>query len=159
MPPTLSLLTVTLHLEQANAIIDEAMRLARQHDMLPLTAVVLDAGGHQIALKREDGSGIIRVQIANAKAYGSLGMGVSSRVIGDRLAARPVFATALTVIAEGRFASVPGGVLIGAADGTVIGAVGISGDTSERDEFAAIGGVKAVGLRPEPAEPISDWDR
>ena len=103
MPPTLSLLTVTLHLEQANAIIDEALRLARQHDMLPLTAIVLDAGGHQIALKREDGSGIIRVQIANAKAYGSLGMGVSSRVIGDRLAARPVFATALSVIAEGRF--------------------------------------------------------
>ena len=89
MPSTLSPLTVALRLEQASVIIDEALRLARQHDMAPLTAAVLDAGGHQLALKREDGSGIIRVQVAIAKAYGALGMGVSSRVIGERLAARP----------------------------------------------------------------------
>ncbi len=148
-----------MRLEQASAIIDEALRLARQHDMLPLTVAVLDAGGHQIALKREDGSGIIRVQIASAKAYGALGMGLSSRAIGERLATRPVFATALAAVSAGQFVPVPGGVLISDADGTVIGAVGISGDTSARDEFAAIGGVKAVGLRPEPAEPVSDWDR
>ncbi len=159
MPSTLSPLTVALRLEQASVIIDEALRLAREHDMLPLTAAVLDAGGHQVALKREDGSGIIRVQVAIAKAYGALGMGVSSRVMGERLAARPVFATALTVISGGQFVSVPGGVLICGADGTVIGAVGISGETSERDEFAAIGGGKAAGLRPEPAEPVADWDK
>ncbi len=159
MPSTLSPLTVALRLEQASVIIDEALRLARQHDMLALTVVVLDAGGHQIALKREDGSGIIRVQIAIAKAYGALGMGVSSRVMGERLAERPVFATVLSAVSAGQFVPVPGGVLICGADGTVIGAVGISGETSERDEFAAIGGVKAAGLRPEPAEPVSDWDK
>ena len=159
MPPRLTPLTVALSLEQASAIIDEALRLARQHDMLPLTVAVLDVGGHQIALKREDGSGIIRVQVANAKAYGALGMGVSSRMIGERLAARPVFATALSVISTGQFVSVPGGVLICDAGGTVIGAVGISGETSARDEFAAIGGIKAVGLQSEPAEPVSDWDQ
>ena len=158
MSSILSPLTVALRLEQASAIIDEALRLAREHDMAPLTAVVLDAGGHQLALKREDGSGIIRVQVAIAKAYGALGMGVSSRVIGEKLAARPVFLTALSVIAAGQFVPVPGGVLICGEDGSVVGAVGISGETSERDEFAAIGGVKAAGLRPEPAEPASDWD-
>ena len=158
MPPTLSPLQVALSLEQASAIIDEALRLAREHDMLPLTVAVLDAGGHQVALKREDGSGIIRVQVAVAKAYGALGMGVSSRVIGERLATRPVFATALTVISDGSFVSVPGGVLICDAAGTAIGAVGISGETSQRDEFAAIGGIKAAGFRPEPAEPLPDWD-
>lgn len=159
MPSTLSPLIVTLSLEQASVIIDEALRLGREHDMLPLTVVVLDAGGHQIALKREDGSGIIRVQIAIAKAYGALGMGVSSRVIGERLAERPVFATVLSAVSAGQFVPVPGGVLICGADGTAIGAVGISGETSERDEFAAIGAVKTAGFRPEPAEPVSDWDK
>ena len=135
-----------------------ALRLAREHQMLPLTVTVLDSGGHQIALKREDGCGIIRVQVAIAKAYGALGMGVSSRAIGQRLAERPVFSTALTVISEGNFASVPGGVLICDDDGTAIGAVGISGETSARDEFAAIGGIKAVGYQSEPAEVLQNWN-
>jgi uncharacterized protein GlcG (DUF336 family) len=151
-------LHVTLNLEQASAIIDEALRLAREHDMLPLTVAVLDSGGHQIALKREDGCGIIRVEVAIAKAYGALGMGVSSRVIGERLAKRPVFSTALTVISGGQFASVPGGVLICDTVGTAIGAVGISGETSERDEFAAIGGINGAGFLSEPAEPLADWN-
>ena len=158
MPRTLSPLAVALSLEHASAIIDEALHLARDNDMLPLTVAVLDAGGHQIALKREDGSGIIRVQVAIAKAYGALGMGVSSRVIGERLATRPVFSTALSVVSDGQFVSVPGGVLICDADGTAIGAVGISGETSARDEFVAIGGINAAGFTPEPAEPLADWD-
>ncbi len=158
MPRTLSPLTVALNLEQASAIIDEALRLARKHGMLPLTFAVLDAGGHQIALKREDGSGIIRVEVAIAKAYGALGMGVSSRVIGQRLAERPVFSTTLSVISGGQFVSVPGGVLVCDGDGTAIGAVGISGETSARDEFAAVGGIRAAGFNSEPAEPLPDWD-
>jgi uncharacterized protein GlcG (DUF336 family) len=158
MARTLSPLNVVLNLEQASAVIDEALRLAREHEMLPLTVVVLDTGGHQIALKREDGCGIIRVQVAVAKAYGALGMGVSSRVIGQRLAQRPVFSTALTVISDGHFASVPGGVLICDLRGTAIGAVGISGETSERDEFAAIGGINAAGFVSEPAEVLPNWD-
>lgn len=158
MARTLTPLNVALNLEQASAIIDEALRLAREHEMLPLTVAVLDSGGHQIALKREDGSGIIRVQVAVAKAYGALGMGVSSRVIGERLAKRPVFSTALSVISDGHFASVPGGVLICDADGTAIGAVGISGETSERDEFAAIGGIKGAGFVSEPPEVLPNWN-
>ena len=158
MPRTLSPLKVALNLQQASDVVDAALRLAREHDMLPLTVAVLDVGGHVIALKREDGSGIIRVEVATAKAYGALGMGVSSRVIGGRLAERPVFSTALTVISDGRFASVPGGVLICDADGIAIGAVGISGETSARDEFAAIGAIKSAGFQPEPVEALPNWN-
>ena len=151
-------LKVSLSLEQASAIVDEALRLAREHDLQPLTVVVLDAGGHQIALKREDGCGIIRVQVANAKAYGALGMGKSSRDLGAHVADRPLFGNALSVISGGRFATVPGGVLVCDDDGHVIGAVGVTGDTSARDEFTAIGGIKSAGLQSSPPEPASNWN-
>ena len=143
-------LKVLLSLNQASNIVDEALRLAREHAMQPMTVMVLDTGGHQVALKREDGSGIIRVQVACAKAYGALGMGKSSRDLGDHVADRPLFSNSLSMISGGRFATVPGGVLICDDAGFVIGAVGVTGDTSSRDEFAAIGGIQAAGLRIIP---------
>ena len=152
-------LKVTLSLAQADAIVDEALRLARKHGLQPLTVAVLDAGGHQIVLKREDGCGIIRVQVATAKAYGALGMGISSRELGAHVADRPVFGNSLSVISGGRFATVPGGVLIRDGEGRVIGAVGITGDKSAADEFAAIGGIRSAGLVSDPPEPAADWDR
>ena len=152
-------LKVTLSLAQADAIVDEALRLARKHGLQPLTVAVLDAGGHQIVLKREDGCGIMRVQVATAKAYGALGMGISSRELGEHVADRPVFGNSLSVISGGRFATVPGGVLIRDGEGRVIGAVGITGDKSAADEFAAIGGIRSAGLVSDPPEPAADWDR
>lgn len=119
--PAVSPLVVSLTLERASALLDAALRLERHHDILPLTVVVFDSGGHMIALKSEDGSGIFRLQVANAKAYGALGIGVSTRVIGQRLADRPVFVGSLSVVSDGQFVPVPGGVLIRAADGHVIG--------------------------------------
>ncbi len=158
MAHTLTPLTVSLTLEQATSVIDAALSAAREHELLPLTVVVLDSGGHQIALKREDGSGIIRVEIAVAKAYSALGMGVSSRVFGQRMASKPLFPTSLASISDGRFVAVPGGVLILDGSGHAIGAVGVSGDNSERDEFAAITGISAAGLASEPAEPLPEWN-
>lgn len=146
-----------LTLEQAATIVDTALARGRQHRMLPLTVAVLDAGGHLVALKREDRSGILRPDIAVGKAWGALGMGFSSRLIRDRLADRPTFLAALAAAADGRFVPVPGGVLIRAADGAVLGAVGVSGDTSDKDEYCAIEGVTAAGLRPDPAEPAPAW--
>ena len=154
---TVDTLKVSLPLEKASVIVDATLAAAREHDLEPLTVAVLDAGGHIVALKREDGSGIIRVEIARAKAYGALGMGLSSRAIGERLGKRPVFAMSLTVISDGGLAVAAGGVLIKDAAGEVIGAVGISGDTSEKDEFAAIRGIEAAGLTPVPAEPDPNW--
>jgi uncharacterized protein GlcG (DUF336 family) len=157
VPKTVNPLKVTLPLAKASTIVDATLEAARANELEPLTVVVLDAGGHDVALKREDGSGIIRVEIARAKAYGALGMGLSSRGIGERLGQRPIFAASLTVISEGRLAVAAGGVLIKDDAGDVIGAVGISGDTSEKDELAAIRGIEAAGLTPEPREPDPRW--
>lgn len=150
-------LKTTLPLDKATAIISKARRLARDADLLPLTVVVLDAGGKLIAAESEDGSGILRFDIAVGKAWGALGMGISSRQIRDRLAKRPTFQGALAAASNGRFVPVPGGVLIEDESGDTIGAVGISGDTSEKDEYCAVGGIRYVGLIPNPPEPAQDW--
>jgi len=147
----------TLPLEAAEAIIDGALAAARAHGLEAMTVAVLDAGGHMVAFKREDGSGILRPQIAMGKAWGALGMGASGRKLMERLSARPHFVAALTDASEGRFVPVPGGVLVLDEDSFVIGAVGISGDASEKDEFCAIQGIRATGLRPEPDEPDAAW--
>lgn len=136
---------------------DAALRIGDTEEMLPLTVVVLDSGGHIVAVKREDGSGIFRIEVANAKAYGALGMGVSTRLMGQRLADRPVFGTALNGLSDGRWVPVPGGVLIRNERGEAIGSVGISGDTSDRDEYAAINAIKEAGYYPEPLEPNTAW--
>ncbi|MBT6428759.1 MAG: heme-binding protein [Rhodospirillaceae bacterium] len=141
----------------ADTIIDSALAAGDGAGMLPLTVVVLDAGGHTVALKRQDGSGILRVDIATGKAWGALGMGIPSRTIRDRLGQRPAFQGALVGASDGRFVPVPGGVLVLDDDSKVIGAVGISGDTSEKDEYCAIHGIKAAGFAPAPGEPDEAW--
>jgi uncharacterized protein GlcG (DUF336 family) len=146
-----------LSLAQASTIVDAALAAGRTAGFEPLTVAVLDAGGHLIALKREDGSGILRPQIAMGKAWGALGMGVASRTLSKRLAERTAFQAALSAASDGRFVAVPGGVLVRNAGGEVIGAVGISGDTSDKDEYAAITGVRAAGLTPEPEAAIENW--
>ena len=135
----------------------EALRLGRLAKLLPLTVVVLDAGGKMIAMQSEDGSGLIRFEVAFGKAYGALGMGISSRLIRDRLSGRPTFQSALATASDGRLIPVPGGVLAEDADGITLGAVGISGDTSDKDEYCAIEAIKSVNLSPEPGEPNPDW--
>ncbi len=147
----------SLPLTTANAIIQAALETGRSHDMLPLTVVVLDSGGRMVAMQSEDGSGIMRLEVAFGKAWGALGMGISSRLIRDRLSARPTFVNALAAASEGRMIPVPGGVMVLDAEGAGIGAVGISGDTSEKDEFCAIAGIHAAGLASEPAEPDPNW--
>ncbi len=125
-------LQTSLSLAEANAIVTEALRLGRAEGMLPLTVVALDAGGKPVAMQSEDGCGLLRFDIAFGKAWGALGMGISSRLIRDRLAARPAFQAALAAASDGRFVPVPGGVLVQTGEGVTIGAVGVSGDTSDR---------------------------
>ena len=133
-------------LAQANQIIDAALKAARENNFKQLTVIVLDAGGHTVALQREDNSGILRVEIACGKAYGALGMGISSRAAGAANTDRPAFMASVAASSGGRFVPVAGGVLIHNADGHTIGAVGVSGDNSDNDEIAAIAGIEAVGL-------------
>ncbi|WP_299496120.1 heme-binding protein [uncultured Shewanella sp.] len=155
--PDVAKLIVTLPLDKASMMLDKALSIAKAESMLPMTVVILDAGGHIVALKRQDGAGIFRVELANAKAYGALGMGVSTGIMGERLQNRPVFAGALTGISDGQWVGVPGGVLIRNDKAQVIGSVGISGDTSEKDEYVAINAIKAAGYYPEPLEANENW--
>ena len=150
-------LKTTLSLAQATTIVETALGQGRAEKMAPLTVVVLDAGGRIVAVESEDGSGLLRFDIAHGKAWGALGMGISSRAIFERLAQRPAFQNALAAASGGRLIPVPGGVLVKDADGDVIGAVGISGDTSEKDEYCAIMGIRAAGQATEPAEPDANW--
>ncbi len=140
---------MSVTLAQASTIVDTALKKGRELNLAPLTVAVLDAGGHLVAFKREDRSGILRYDIAYGKAWGALGMGFGSRELADRSAKAPIFITALTTIAQGRLVPVPGGVLIKAADGATLGAVGISGDTSDKDEACAVAGIEAAGLKPQ----------
>lgn len=154
----LKMLAVDLPLAVADRIADGTLAAGRAEGMLPLTVAVLDAGGHLVALKREDGSGILRVEIAIGKAYGALGMGVGGRVLRDRLKERQAFQAAVAAASGGRFVAVPGGVLIcRPSDGVVIGAVGVSGDASDRDEYAAITAVREAGHVPHPEQPAEGW--
>jgi uncharacterized protein GlcG (DUF336 family) len=138
-----------LTLEFALRVIDGALGRATELGCAPLTVVVLDAGGHDIALQRQDGSGILRVDIARGKAWGALGMGFSSREISERAQKAPAFYGALASVSHGRLVPVAGGVLIhDEGKGNIVGAVGISGDTSDRDEDCALSGVRAAGLEP-----------
>jgi uncharacterized protein GlcG (DUF336 family) len=148
-----------LPLATASEIVDEALAVGRRKSMHPLTVVVLDVGGKLIASKSEDGSGTLRFGIAFGKASGALGMGISSRLIRDRLANRPAFQSAIASASDGKFIPVPGGILIEDAEGFTIGAVGISGDTSEKDEYCAIKAVHKAGFATEPADIDPDWTR
>jgi uncharacterized protein GlcG (DUF336 family) len=150
-------LKTLLPLAVADAIAVEVLRLGREEGMHPLTVAVLDNGGHLVVVKREDGCGIMRADIAIGKAWGALGMGIPSRLIRDRLGDRPSFQTALAVVSDGRLLPVPGGVLINNSDGETIGAVGVSGDTSDKDEYCAIQAVHVTGLSPDPTEPAAGW--
>ena len=136
----------TINLVRANRIIREALALGKERGMKPLTVAVLDAGGHLIALQREDGSSILRPEIAQGKAFGALAVGAGSRWLNTQAADRPHFLEGLSNVSGGRIMPVPGGVLARNAKGVIIGAVGITGDTSDNDEAAAIAGIEAVGL-------------
>ena len=136
-------------LDIASRIVDAALATGRERGFMPLSVAVLDAGGHLVAFKREDGSGILRFDIAFGKAWGALGMGFGSRELFNRTQANPTFMAALTTVSGGRVVPVPSGVLI-LSEGEVIGAVGISGDNSDNDEACALAGVEAVGLEAKP---------
>ncbi|WP_010542907.1 GlcG/HbpS family heme-binding protein [Sphingomonas elodea] len=128
-------------LARARAILDGALAFARAEGLQPLAVVVLDAGGHPVATAREDGASLFRHDIARAKAMGALGMGADTRVLAERAQGNPVFFGSVAAAVGGDIAFSPGGVLVRDAQGSILGAVGISGDTGDRDEAAALAGI------------------
>jgi len=135
-----------LTLAEADLIIDTALAKGRDLSLGKLSVVVLDDGGHPIAMKRDDGSEYLRPEIAKAKAWGALGMGLPSRLLHERAKKLPVFIGALAALADGGLVALPGGVIVRDSDGSIMGAVGVSGDVSEPDEVCAVAGVEAAGL-------------
>jgi uncharacterized protein GlcG (DUF336 family) len=137
---------MTITLEQANAIIAGALDKAGELKLKPLSVAVLDRGAHLVAFQRQDGSSLLRFQIASGKAAGALALGISSRKVAEMAAERPSFIASLTTIASAGMVPAPGGLLVNDSTGTVIGAVGISGDVSDNDEACALAGIAASGL-------------
>jgi uncharacterized protein GlcG (DUF336 family) len=127
-----------LSFTHATAIVDAALQRACELDLRPMTVIVLDPGGHAVALKREDGSGILRPEIAHAKAWGPLGMGRGGASLARHAERGPAFYAALNVISDGRLAPARGGVLIRDENGALLGAVGVSGDRPDQDEECAV---------------------
>ncbi len=142
-----------LTLDQANAIIAASLAKGHELGLMPLTVVVLDAGGQVKAMQREDGSSLLRPEIAEGKAHGALSLGLGGRELARRAQAMQGFMNALSDLAGGKAVPVPGGVLACDASGLILGAVGISGDVSAQDEVCAVAGITAVGLVPDTGDP------
>lgn len=138
-----------LTLSLADRIADATLAAGRARNAQPLTVVVLDGGGHVVVMKREDGSGILRCEIATGKAWGALGMGLASRTLNERAAGNPNFFAALAVASGGRMIPNPGGVLLRDEAGRIVGAVGVSGDTADVDEDCAVEAIRRGPLTPD----------
>lgn len=140
-------MTVTLDL--ARKLADRCLDQAAEMKLKPLTVAVLDAAGHLKVLLRQDGTSLLRSEIAQGKARGAIGMGLGSRALYNRAQEQPYFIQAMNTIAGGSLVPVPGGVLI-RRDGEIVGAVGITGDSSDNDEACAVAAIEALGLRADP---------
>ena len=139
---------MSLTLDQARGIVAAARTHGQDAGFKPLTVVVLDAGGHVVAVEREDGSSTKRFEVAYGKAHGAVSLGMGSRALMTRAEQQPYFIAAVTN-SVGALVPVPGGVLVRDASGDLLGAVGVSGDTSDNDEAAAVAGIEAAGLTAE----------
>lgn len=137
---------MNISLTQAKIICDATLAKGREDGFAPLTVAVLDSGGTLVCLMREDNSSLLRPEIAIGKAWGTLGMGFGGRELQRRAGNMPHFVNSLAIMSGGRVVPVPGGILVRDGSGTILGAIGVSGDTSLNDELCAIHGVTAAGL-------------
>ena len=137
----------SLTLALANSIISSALKRSEELGYLPMAVVVLDNAGNVKAVQRQDGASMFRVDVATGKAWGAVGMGVSSRVLGERAKTNPNFFVSLAATSGGKFLPQTGAVLIKGSDGAVLGAVGASGGTGDEDEAICSFGVEAAGFK------------
>lgn len=139
---------MSINLGQARVIIAEAFAHRTRAGLKPLCICVLDAGGHLVAFERQDGVANQRFEVAFGKAHGAISIGVNSRALGDMAVERPHFINGVTAAIGGALVPVAGGVIVIDESGTRVGAVGVSGDTSDNDEAAAVAGITAAGPLP-----------
>ena len=136
-----------LTLDIARKILDAALAKGVEKKLKPLVITILDARGCVKVTAAQDGTSLMRAEIAHGKAYGALAMGMGSRALFQRAQEQAYFINAVNTLAQGRMVPVPGGVLIMDDKGGLLGAVGVSGDTSDNDEICAIAGIEAAGLK------------
>ena len=139
----------TIQIETARMIIRETLAKGREMGLKPLSVVVLDAGGHVVAFEREDGASPGRFAIAHGKAHGAVMLGMPGSAQMARAEAQAYFMQAVNGLFGGQVVPVPGGILIRGEDGAVLGAAGVTGDTSENDAEAGRAGIEAAGLAAE----------
>jgi uncharacterized protein GlcG (DUF336 family) len=138
-----------ISLRKARTIIRKALEKGRELELKPLSVVVLDAGGHPIAFEREDGASPGRFKIAEGKAYGAVMLGLGGQAQMARAETQGYFMAAVNGLYDGKVVPVPGGVLVRDKRGAVLGAVGVTGDTSDNDAIAATAGIEAAALIAE----------
>ncbi|WP_424967799.1 MULTISPECIES: GlcG/HbpS family heme-binding protein [unclassified Dinoroseobacter] len=135
-----------ISIRKARSIIKATLAKGKEMELKPLTVIVLDAGGHPIAFEREDGASPGRFEIARGKAYGAVMLGLPGSAQMARAESQAYFMAAMNGAFEGKVVPVPGGVLVRDRKGAVIGAVGVTGDTSENDAAAATAAIEAAGF-------------
>ena len=139
---------MTLTLEIARAMVRAILDTGAEAGMKPLSVCVVDAGGHPIAFERSDGASPMRFRVAYGKAHGAVMMGIGSRALFERAEAQPYFIQSMNALADGALVPVPGGVLI-RSGGAIIGAVGVTGDSSDNDETCAVAAITAAGFEAD----------
>lgn len=137
---------MAISLRKARTIIRKALEKGREMELKPMSVVVLDAGGHVQAFEREDGASPGRFAIAHGKAHGAIMLGMAGSAQMKRAEDQAYFIGAVNGVFGGQLIPVPGGVLVRDKRGAVIGAVGVTGDTSDRDAAIALAGIEAAGL-------------
>src|SRR5580704_10684737 len=139
----------TITMAQADIIIDAAIARGVELNCRPISVIVVEAGCKVKAFKKEDGASMIRFEMAFGKAYAALALGRSSSLVHQRAEERPIFMRYLIAASDEQLFAEAGGLLIRDTDGEVIGAVGVTGDTGERDEELAAHGIHAAGLKTD----------
>ena len=139
-----------LTLAVAQKLLADTLAYCREHNFNPMSVVVLDADSSIRAAASEDGTTFMRWRVAYGKAYGAVAFGMPSRRLNIMAAERPHFVNALNGLADGNIVPVPGGVMIRDANKKIIGAIGVSGDTSDNDEAAAVSAINIAGFVADP---------
>ena len=135
-----------ISLDQANTVIEGAFARAGELSLKPLSIIVLDAGGRVKAFQKQDGSALLRFEIAYGKAFAALGMGRSSKLVLQKYRDKPKFIDNLEQLSDGPIFLEGGAQLILDEHGEVVGAVGITGDSNEMDDECAFAGIRAAGF-------------
>ena len=142
-------LCAAITLDEAKTMIEATFASAKKRKAHPLSAIVLDAGGRVKAFLKQDGSSLMRFEIAYGKAFGALALGRSSRMVLQKAREKPLFMQSLGELADGPLFLEAGGQLIRDASGEVVGAIGVTGDVNEVDDLCAMDGIRAAGFKAD----------